>query len=450
MHRRLVVAALGLAMVLGIASAAGAADRSTDAGSRVLLDGATATEASPKVGPRTVITGVVTKNGKPVGNADVLLIAWPNYKVLDAMPAGESVKTKVVARTAANHAGRFAVSLDPAHVGSRYWADTGAQLEVVVADATHEVFWEFTASPADAGQRGRGLAWGNPRIDQEKLLDRPDSGVGATHVAIDIGERPSVRELGDEPEQWIADPETTSTLGARGAAAHAAATRGERRPAFDKMSPASTDASTLAGSESTDVDARAPGGGWCATNDWQNGRSEKFIRSVGTIQAKNWVDQTTNSEHTLGIAFKGSGGWSQSGTQSRKTGVFSSDYRGPNITLKNKVNYRKYIYCDGRGWIQWRAAGIHSLGESIMTHSKRPAWNKPGHCTTYSTGTKKKETGSNKTFAGGVDLSQINVSAKASYSRNTVQRWEFSGRARLCGSTTSGWVSSPQAGAYIP
>jgi hypothetical protein len=354
---------------------------------------------------------------------------------MDALEDGERVNTKVVGREKADSAGRFAVSLDPATLGSEHRrSDGGVQLELVVADAVDEVFWDFTAAVSTRV----GSAWGNDRIDQRDLAGRSALNLGPAHVSIDVGERPEVRELGDEPETWVDDNGERLTLSS--AAQRATAAKETRRALFDEDVAGAGDVTPL-------------GQGWCATSAYKNGLTEGFIRTIGVINAKNWVDQGTSSSHTLGVGYKsGSGSWSQSGTEKKSTGATSSDHRGYNATIRNKVNYRRYVGCDGLplNAERWRPSSIHSLGSSGIIHSTRPAWNKPANCTTYSQGNKTKSQGTNVTFSSGISFSPISLSAKSSYSSNTKQRWVVTGRFQLCGSTSSGWAGAPQAGAFVP
>lgn len=427
--------ALGALVTVGFATA-GAAPASGGEHETTALD--------VNVSADTVVTGVVTKDGKPVAGADVLLIAWPNDAVLDALADGERVNTRVVARDAANDAGQFEVSLTPDSLSPEHRRkDGGVQLELVIADRQSEVIWNFTAvGAASELSRNGALTWGNERVDQRSLAARSELGVGPTHISVEIGERPTVRELGDEPENWVDD--NGGRLSAAGATDRAVAPKEPRRADFDTIATVDGDVTPLAQ-------------GWCATGTYETGRTESFIRTIGVIQAKNWVDQSSSSSHTLGIAYKsGSGAWSQSGTASRTTSTSSSDHLSYNGTLRNKVNYRKYVGCDGTplNAEQWRSSSIHSLGSSVIIHSTRPDWQKSANCTNYpaTTGTKSKTSGSNVTYSAGVNFSKISLSARASYSSYTKQRWVpsgGSGRFNLCGSSSSGWSGAAQAGAFV-
>lgn len=231
----------------------------------------------------TVVTGVVTRDGTPVARADVLLIAWPNDEVMDALEDGERVNTKVVGQEVADSAGRFAVSLDRRSLSTEYHRpDGGVQLEVVVADAADEVSWHFTAA-ASTSLRS---AWGNDRIDQRDLAERTLLNIGPTHVSIDIGKRPKAHELGDEPETWVDSSDEQLTLSAADQLATGA--KEPRRALFDDDIAISGDVTPL-------------GQGWCATGSYKKGLQEDFIRTIGVKNATNWVDQTTSSSHSLGI-----------------------------------------------------------------------------------------------------------------------------------------------------
>lgn len=397
---------------------------------------------------RTVITGTVARDGRPVKHADILLIAWPNHSTLAALEDGERVPTLAAGRVVANASGRFAVDVDPADIPSQYKEpDGGVHFEVVAADATEEVFWEFsTAGGARSAKTHPALAvWPNARVSEDSLRGRAARNIGPTHIDLDLGMRPTARELDDDPATWIDDEESQRVVPSQ-AVLRGSAPKEPRRADFDRRI------------DSSDGGFTTLGQGWCATGTYQNGRTESFMRTVGTTQAKNYVVQTSSSSHTLGIAYKSgsTSSWTQDGTTTTTTGVSSTDHLGYNVTIRNQVNYRKHIPCDGvpLGAERWRPSSIHSLGSSYVLHSSRPAWTAAANCTTYpgSTGVKEKTVGTNVTFSSGVNFSYVSLSAKAAYASSTVQRWTptNTGSFKLCGSTSSGWAGAPQAGAFVP
>jgi hypothetical protein len=385
------------------------------------------------VNGHTVITGEISTDGRPLAGADILLVAWPNDEELDALGDGDRVNTQIVARDTADNLGNFAVSLDPASISPEHRReDGGVQLELVVADSNYEVFWEFTAEGPSRLLGARNVAWGNARVSQADLGERAARGRGPTHVSVELGARPAVRELGDEPEEWTA--EDGARLSISEASERAAVPKEVRRADFDTQ----------------DVSPMAQG--WCTTNVYETGRTESFVNAIGVVQAKPWVEQTSSSSHALGIAYKsGNGTWSQSGTSSRSTSSSASDHLGYAKRVYNKANYRKYVGCDGNpvNAERWRVSSIHSLNSSSVTISRPTSWVKAANCTTYSNGTKSKTSGSNTTFSSGVNFSKISLSSKASFSSSTKVKWVFTGKAQLCGSSSSGWSGSAQAGAFV-
>lgn len=199
-----------------------------------------------------------------------------------------------------------------------------------------------------------------------------------------------------------------------------------------------------------------PCGPWVKTGQIQNGRSERFMNvySVGS-NAKPWVTQEVGSSHTLGIAVKAPGApWTLSGSNTRSTSSSLTTHRGYIGGMRNQVNYREYKRtCPSplRYWYQWKPYSVHSLNSGFTAYAGVPAWNYRANCgeQRYRVGDFTKSEGSNATFSNGVNLTVLDVSAKATFSSNTKLRFDFSGAgAYMCGSTSQGPVSSPQAGAY--
>jgi hypothetical protein len=383
----------------------------------------------------TVLTAEVVTDGRPLAGADYVLRAWPSASVLAEQPDGELVRTVTLATGVTNRRGEVRVAVDSAVLGRDFVDDDTVNFELGIGYGSQEATWNFPATRAAAGGASPQHLWSNPNVSREEAAVHAGLGLGPVHLSIDLGERPSIVERGNEPSSWINDDGRTL--------------QGTEVVAVSAVQLAPRTSVNTVGDVSL-----AESCYYIAQNNWQYGRGERFIHAIGTAQAPPTVLQTTSSSHTMGVAYRSSGtaSWSQSGTSTATTGASDSRYLGTSVRVYNTVNYRQYRYSCNHGVSytgqeQWRPVSINALnaGRDIIS---RPNWT--GGCTTYSNGTRSKTQGSNVTFATGVTLSFFSVSAKSSFSVSTALRWDFTGPAKLCGSSSLGWVSAPQAGAYVP
>lgn len=404
------------------------------------IEGNQATESndSATIDATTMISGAVTKDGTPFTQADVTLVAWPNQEELTMLGDGERVNTEIVGRASTDSVGRFAISLDPSTIGSAYTgADGEVDIELVVADSDNELVWYFTAVRATPELARKGNAWGNPRVDQKSLAGWWAEGLGPAHVIVDLGKTPSVVERGNEPSTWVDDNNESLSIPEAKAAAQAA------------IQPRRVELNEDAMLEEEEEEL---GAYWCATSTYYTGISEAFVNSIGTVQGKPYVAQTTSSSHTLGIAYKSgsSASWTQNGTKTVTTGASADNHLTYSGRVYNRVKYRKWVPCGFVFGKELRRVHVITSLNDYVVSIARPAWN---YCssTIYRSGSNSKVQGSNATFSSGVSLGVISVSSNASFTSNTKIRWQFSSTgAKLCGSNSNGWVSAPQARARVP
>ena len=175
------------------------------------------------------------------------------------------------------------------------------------------------------------------------------------------------------------------------------------------------------------------------------------------------ISETAGSTHGLGVAAKGAApgdpwaneaGASFSIDTNTSAGGTNSESVSNGRYLFNRVYYRQYKHvCQGVGVYridryQARSSGfddIISEGDEYSPVS-RPIWS---NCSTRKTsGTFWKRHGSSATFAQGVTLLGISVSAHASYETNTQIAWTFNTPGYLCGSNTT-WPDATEAQANI-
>lgn len=383
----------------------------------------------------TVVTGIVTKDGIPVSGGDVVAMAWPTDEILRDMDGGQTIEMMHVAHTTTGSGGEFAVAVNPEAVGSTYLSPDGRlHLQLIIADAEHQITWFFTATRSES-TTVPGI-WSNPWIDDEGALALSGANKAPTHLTVDLGENSAVIEAGNEPEEWLATD--GNTLGETAGTEAARVTRTDRRLPTDN---------TISNCSLT------------ATSTFQNGRTEQFIRAIGLIYAPVTVMQVTGTSHTLGVALKvdGSSSWSQSGTQTVSFGASAtSNYGATSSIIENRVNYRQWQQLCAIGPLikidlLWRPHSYHSLNTGQVIVSRPTSWSVAGNCTIYgANNTLTKDRGTNATFSAGVSLTVLSVSARAAFSNNTKLQWAFSQSGGwLCGSNGDGWVSAPQAGAFV-
>jgi hypothetical protein len=84
-------------------------------------------------------------------------------------------------------------------------------------------------------------------------------------------------------------------------------------------------------------------GPWWGQSIYYDNISERFVRSVGTLQGKPFVVQTVDSSHSMGVAFSYNG-WSQSGTQTKTTGASINNHQGMNVYVHNRVRWL-FAFC---------------------------------------------------------------------------------------------------------
>lgn len=383
----------------------------------------------------TLVTGAITVDGDPIARGNVVAIAWPNDEVLSQLKDGDPVPTRVIGSALTNDAGEFAVDVDPMAVPESYRNMDGlVDVELVVAGDPGHTRWFFSAVINNNEEST--LTWHSLRADTEASNHEPTASHAAIQLDIDLGMNAHVIERGDNPSDWIDD--TGQTLGAK-------------RGLEAAKVPVDVTAADALSAEDNTLSMEELSGTWTATSNYQTNRKKAFANAIGIAQAKAVIHEVAGTNHTLDVAFKSptASSWTQSGTISKSFAAGANDQVGSTTRWHNRVNYRQYrCACSITGTsYQWRPHGYHSL-LTDPTSISRPNWAKAGHCTNYSSGTRWKSSATNATFSTGVDLTVLNVSVRSGWNNETKLSWTFTGPGRLCGSSTSGWVSSAQAGAY--
>jgi hypothetical protein len=174
---------------------------------------------------------------------------------------------------------------------------------------------------------------------------------------------------------------------------------------------------------------------WIATNEYQGNRRESFVIVRGVLNAKARLYQIRDAEHTVGVAVKYSGGaWEAGGTRTRNWENETSQ-GGITGTKKyyNHVRYRKYLYdCGGVKWMsnnEQQALAGYTIPANPLDFN-----NCSLHGNEYEF---TKTQGKNTTYSTGMELSVLDVSAQSGWGSKTKIKWTFTGRAKICWSSSA-------------
>ncbi len=388
-------------------------------------------------GAPVVVTGTVTNGGAPVPGALVRLTAWPKVSVLAAAHAGVAVSLLQAGSAVTGADGAYALTLDPASVPPEYVDDVGdINLTLRAETASYEMQWTFGVVQDNTSVTTAGVASALRAAGSRSSAPLHGKWIGVgeardalPHLDLELGAHPSVRDA-NASGAWVKR--------ATGRAKVTSTQRAADRALVKRMTRG-----VLAAPASATVCTSVPGA-------FHNNLSEFFAHAYGWSGAKPEVTETVSSTHSLGIGLQvGSGAWQVSGDESVQTHTDAGgDLTYPSSTaVFNRVNYRDYSTSCG-GLVQHTKVAVSFydlLNESDQENITPPRWS----CDTYHTsGLWHKSTGKNTRFAGVIDIGPINVDAQAGWTTNTELSWTITSKSWMCGSTTSGWASSPEAETY--
>lgn len=374
--------------------------------------------------------------------------AWPSKGGLEQLPSGAEVAALHLDSVPLKKDGSFLVTVDSASIPANYRESNGSTTFEVSFRTSGAVVpsWFFSSTPR-ATHNGGGVSWGNERVSTDKADELASNGLARSHVNVkfdSVTEKAEIVEVGNEPESWVS---------------------------ADGLSLLSRDVARESAlgvavfNDSVGAAATPPGnwacGSWSSTSSWQYNKPEKMANVVGTLKGKAKVTQTHTSSHTLGVSLKmGSGSWG-GGNAGGTSAITTNDTDTSGVIMtginRNSVNYRKFTrwcfdpFFPGERTDQaWFPVSVHTLNISPLNLS-RPNWDSnPNACSIKSGGHFTKTQGSNVTYSGGVSITPVAVNSKASFTSSTSIRWDFTGSAKLCGSTSQGPLASPQAGVFVP
>lgn len=370
-------------------------------------------------GTATALTGQVANNGKPVLNADVVVVAWPNQDLLEAVPDGGKVETQIVATAKTDDTGAFAIDLDPAGLPKEIVSDSGQMdVDVIVADATQETERSLSIVSTTTG-------WTSTEELASASMDP-----GPVDLLFDLGTGKFESSVITQTD-LDADPELLSDE--EGLALEPAAA-----PGFNTTPLTSRDRIDQLLAERGGAVGVTPMEECyqIGTSSYQSQRAESFAIAQGVVNAKVRVTQGSGTSHSLGVAVNFGGGWKGSGSTTKTTSS-SASQSGISTARRyyNRVKYRYYTNSCGVAYgYRWRPYSIQELVAGYVLVSRLNY----SSCSTQGNGYEyTKNRGRNTTYGTGVDLAQVNVSAQSGYNSDTSLTWDFTGTAKICWSSAS-------------
>lgn len=380
-------------------------------------------ETSPSTGP--AVSGLILHDGVPVNGARVVAQVWPTASALESAPADQVIPMLPVARGLTGADGVVELIIDPSKIPADF-ITVGKQidLDLLISDGANQVTWSLSLSSVPGPPTGS--------LSSRMWVDSNSMGTSSAHdvpaVRIDLGSgrvATSSVTYDDEDTRFTvnSDPAMTATV----------------MPYNQEF-----EASWNSVASSSYTPSRPP----CGTipGEITYGQYGRVIRAQGVSGAVTTsVDFNSGTSHTLGIATELAGGGFKAGgsaTISASSGGTDS-YAGIRW-VRNRYNYRKYTTgCAGfPKTVTHRPISIYSFHEtSTGANVKYYA-----HCSDRRrTGTLWKSAGQNYTVNGGVNFKGFGLNAQAGWNSDTKIAWHFAGWGRLCGSTSAGWVTSPEA-----
>lgn len=391
--------------------------------------------ARPVMAPllaNTALTGTVTSNDVSVPEADVVVVAWPNQSVLESLGDEQKVESQVVATTQTDASGDFTVQLDSSSLPKDLVSETGqVDVDVIVADKEHEAERSLSLLATPDGWTSAEVV--AAAVETVSPVDLQfDLGTGAFQSSAvsetDLAADPDL--LSDEEGQALAPAD------APGFDATSVVDRGRIDTLLSER-----------GSQSgiTPMDECYP----IATSTYQSQRPESFVIAQGVLNARARVTQGSGTSHSLGVAVTFGNGWKGSGSTTKSTSSTAS--QGGIATARRYYNRVKYRYyrnsCGAAFGHYWRPYSIQELVAGYVLVSRLSY----SRCNTYDAGYSwTKNSGRNTTYGTGVDLAQVNVSAQSGYNSDTSLSFgEFTGRAKLCWSSSAGREQSARVVAAV-
>lgn len=182
-------------------------------------------------------------------------------------------------------------------------------------------------------------------------------------------------------------------------------------------------------------------------------KRERFMYVNNWVGAKAKITQGSGTTHTLGIGMKLAGkGWSASGDYTSSVSTSNQATRGNVVDrwIRNSVNTQDVHYrglCEYPGQrTERRTYSIHTLIDGVSIRPTLPEMDSPAGCQRRGRdyGYTKDST-SNMTVSGGLDLSTVKVSALSGWDRETSFTIDVDKATKECWSNAEG----PEHSRYV-
>lgn len=368
---------------------------------------------APAATSDSLATGIVTRDGVPVSNAILSVAAYPSASVLAALPTGGRAELLLVDTVVTDAFGGFNATVDWTNIPTSYRDSTGgANFQIVASAGTQMLGWNLSGAPVGSGLRAASLALSGVggRPDRLTFEFGRDSGVGS--ALQDTAPTDGLRPAGSMTKNGLHAMTTTRTPSVRSAGTGVCCS-----------------------------------GCYAVASNWYYGIDERFAAVYAWGGAYGTITQTYGSTHTLGVAAQlQSGAWQASGTSNLIEVKGTGAIRGgiADAWVYNKVNYRDFaLTCPP--WTKTRQAVSNYGLLTAFNYAGHPYWSA---CSHYTGGTYWKSSGTQTTFSTGVTLGILNVSAQSGWDTATEMKWDVTSPTWLCGNTSQGWASAPQAEAH--
>lgn len=383
-------------------------------------------------GSSLIANGLLSDHGKPLASADVVAVAWPSQRILAGLSHGEAVPTYVIGRTKTDSAGRFSLPAAAASMPAKFRGQAGqVDVELVFGDATRAAHWHYSVVPAGPDS----ITWAL----QGGTSGRPD-------LRADLAERIGY-ETSDTPATWVGSDGTA--LGSTRGRVLASLPVSAPDRAFGQMRnlPLTTLRTARANAGGREGTLTASPSEICQAyaGTIHYGLNEYFMQAYAWSGALASVYQKNDTSHTLGVGYSttgSEGGFRANGSQSTTLAASASRGGVADAYVYNRVNYRDYGDSCGTA-VTRKPYSVYAL----LTNFTYTPHSTLSSCQTYTGGTYTKYQGRNYTYGAGMDIGPINVSAQSGWNSTTEIAWSVTKKTKLCGSSSSGWVSSSLASA---
>lgn len=312
-------------------------------------------------------------------------------------------------------------------------ADNTVNMELIAVSAGKEMHYRYATQYVPAASQSR-QGW----------FARTDGATAAwakPSVKLDLG-RQTALSVQNNPRQWIGTDGVAHGSGGRGG-----------QGAHDAVVPETRAVRELLTSPQAGTAGVSTSACWTIPQTIYYNKREHFVTTQTMSGIPETVTESASATHTLGVAYKSSyGSWGANGSMSmsRSGSVSVSQTKSSSYTIYNRVNYRDYdLYC-GNGTYDGTYRQPYSFYDLLTNDGSTASKTWFYHCGHHSAG-QTWDTGSatNTTYAGGVDLSILNLSAQSGYGRSLNLHYKFKVAGQVCGSNPLGPASSSRVEADI-